>query len=180
MAAIVEYITVKIKGEVVFVSTCQAIKEYHVDDSLTAKNIYALLSDEAKQRTSVNSDFHTTYQLKAILKSFDIVISTRMHGAIQSLNVGVPVLPIAYEFKTKELFNKLINKDFILDIDTIEEKQAVNIFDQFLTCLPEFRASLFDKVIEEHVSALKSIQYLKEELNFPAYSFQSLKEGVTI
>ncbi len=166
IAAISEYITIKNKGEIVFISTCQGIKEYRFDDSITAKNIYALLSDEAKQKTSVDSNFHTPDQLKAIFKNFDIVISTRMHGAIQALNVGVPVLPIAYEFKTKELFSKLINKDFILDIDTIEEKQAVKIFDQFLTCLPEFRAALFDKVIEEHMSALKPIQYLKEELKF--------------
>lgn len=162
VAAICEYITLKLGGEVIFISTCQAIKEYHVDDSKAAKDIYQLLADEAKQKVSVNSDFHTPNELKAILRDLDIVISTRMHGAIQSLNVGVPVLPIAYEFKTKELFKKLIPADLILDIDTLEETEAVKVFEKFFFTLPEFQESLFDNVMAQHVSSLKPVEYLKE------------------
>jgi colanic acid/amylovoran biosynthesis protein len=166
VAAICEYIVTALGGEVVFISTCQAIEEYHVDDSLTAKEIYALLSGEAKKGTSVNRDFHTPEQLKYILKDLDVVISTRMHTAIQSLNLGVPVLPIAYEFKTKELFGKLMDKGLILDIDNIEEEMAVEVFRRFLDFLKESREGLFEGVTKEHLSALKPVKYLKEELKF--------------
>jgi len=166
VAAICEHITRGLNGEIVFISTCQGINEYHTDDSRTATEIYSLLSDDAKQKVSVNTDFHSPAELKDIIENFDIVISTRMHGAIQALNVGVPVLPIAYEFKTTELFSKLIDRDLILDINTMEEDQSVKIFDQFVNSLPEFRVKLFEKVIEEHLSALKPVEYLKEELGF--------------
>ena len=42
-----------------------------------------------------------------LAKGFDFVVATRMHMMILSLCVGTPVLPIAYEFKTKELAARL-------------------------------------------------------------------------
>jgi colanic acid/amylovoran biosynthesis protein len=166
VAAVCEHVTLKLGGEVVFVSTCQAIVEYHVDDSRTAQNIYDLLSDAAKKKTSVNSDFHTPEDLKVIMESFDMVISTRMHSAIQALSLGIPVLPIAYEFKTKELFGKLIDKDLIIDIDTVTEEDAIKTFDRFLEYIKVSRKQMFENVNKEHLSALTPIKYLKQELSF--------------
>lgn len=164
VAAICEYITGTLGGEILFLSTCQGIKDYWKDDAADAKKIYDLLSPQAKNKCAVNSDFNNPDQLKALVKDFDVVISTRMHFAIQSLAMGVPVLPIAYEFKTKELFSKLISPEFILDIDTIKADHAVEVFKSFLTVLPATRADLFKKVEEERQSALKPVQYLKEAL----------------
>jgi len=164
VAAVCEYIVTGLGGKVIFISTCQAIKEYHVDDSVTAQEIYGLLSELTKKGTVVNTDFHRPDQLKYIIKDFDVVISTRMHTAIQALNLGVPVLPIAYEFKTKELFGKLIDPSLILDIDTIEEERAVEVFRQFLHALQEGREELFENVTKEHLSALEPVKHLKKEL----------------
>ncbi|AHM58640.1 polysaccharide pyruvyl transferase [Flammeovirgaceae bacterium 311] len=160
VAAICNYITNELGGEVVFISTCQAIDEYHVDDSKTAQRIYNLLNDATKAKTTVNNMFHTPEDFKSIIGKFDIMISTRLHGAIQSLDVGVPVLPIAYEFKTKELFIKLIDEKFILDIDTIDEQEAVNVFVDFYKALPSLRKHLFEQVEKEHFSAMKAKEYL--------------------
>jgi colanic acid/amylovoran biosynthesis protein len=162
VAAICEFITQKLNGRVVFISTCQAIPEYHVDDSKTADKVYDLLSVSAKSRTSVNSSFHTPDMLKGIITQFDLVISTRMHVAIQSLNMGVPVLPIAYEFKTLELFKKIISEDLILDIDSIDEVSAVDTFNKFLKSLENTRTTIFEKVNQERLSALKSVDYLND------------------
>ncbi len=92
-----------------FISTCQGIKEYKFEDSKVAKDIFELLSTEAKQKSVVDDKFHIPDELRTIIEKLDLVISTRLHFAIQSLCVGVPVLPIAYEFKTKELFSRLVN-----------------------------------------------------------------------
>jgi colanic acid/amylovoran biosynthesis protein len=164
VAAICEYVVLQLKGNITFVSTCQAIKEYHVDDSKTAKNIYKLLSEETKNNTKVDDDFHNPEGFKSIISKFDVVISTRMHVAIQALNMGIPVLPIAYEFKTTELFSKLIDKELILNIDTITEEGAVQVFKKYLEQLPVFRESLFNGVSKEHQSALEPVKYLKELL----------------
>lgn len=164
IAALCEYIAVTLGGEIVFISTCQGINEYWKDDSKVAQKIYELLSDAAKKRTIVDSEYHHPTQLKAIIKDFDVAVSTRMHFAIESLIMGVPVLPIAYEFKTKELFSKLITNEYILDIETIEAAKLIEAFKKFITDLPNFRTELFEKVERERQSALKPIQYLKEEL----------------
>lgn len=164
IAALCEYITITLGGNIVFISTCQGIIEYGRDDSKTAKNIYKLLSEEAKSKTIVNREFHHPDELKELIKGFDVVISTRMHFAIQSLNMGIPVLPIAYEFKTIELFNKLMDKEYILDIDTINEVSLTEAFKKFMEALPALRPELFQQVERERQSALKVIDYMNEEL----------------
>lgn len=168
VAAICEYVVEVLGGKVVFISTCQAIEEYHVDDAKTAFKIYDLLTERTKAGTTVNADFHSPTALKKILKEFDMVVSTRMHAAIQSLNLGVPVLPISYEFKTKELFSKLIDKRLILDIDTLEDKDAVRVFSEFLNGLPKTRAHMFEKVKDEHLSALTPVEHMRELLKVSA------------
>ncbi|MBA2562959.1 MAG: polysaccharide pyruvyl transferase family protein [Chitinophagaceae bacterium] len=165
IATLCEYVTVTLRGEVFFISTCQGISEYSKDDSKVAEKIYSTLSYEAKKNTTVDSNFHHPEQLKTLVKDFDIVISTRMHFAIQSLVMGVPVLPIAYEFKTKELFTKLINKEWIADIETINGEELIDNFKNFLSALPGIRSDLFEKVEAERQSALKPVQYLREFVN---------------
>ncbi len=167
VATLCEYITTDLNGEVLFISTCQGIKEYKFDDSKVANEIYQLLSAEAKQKSVVDNKFHTPEQLRKIIEKLDVVISTRLHFAIQSLCVGVPVLPIAYEFKTKELFSKLIDNDCILDIDTITESTALNAFKNLLAALPAIRSDLFSKIENERLSALDAIEYLKQSNIIP-------------
>ena len=67
----------------------------------------ATLPDEIRARVRVDGDFHTPDELLELLRDFDWVVATRMHLAILTLGVGTPVLPIAYEFKTTELFKSL-------------------------------------------------------------------------
>ena len=164
VVALCEYVATELDGKITFISTCQGIKEYGYDDSKIAKEIVNLLSVNARQRTIVDDSFYNPDQLKQIIQGFDIVLSTRMHFAIQSLSTGVPVLPIAYEFKTKELFNKLIRPECILDIDTIKPEATVDAFKTLIQVLPQERKELFIKVEEERVSSLKSVQYLKEHV----------------
>lgn len=160
IAALCEYITMTLGGTIVFISTCQGIAEYWKDDSKAAEKIYKLLSAEAKSNTTVDSKFHHHDELKSLIKDFDIVISTRMHFAIQSLNMGVPVLPIAYEFKTKELFSRLIDKNYILDIDTINAPGLIEVFKKFSAALPDLRPELFEQVERERQSALEVVNYM--------------------
>lgn len=161
VAALCEFICRAMGGEVVFISTCQGIKEYR-DDSQAAHDVMAILPEDVRARCSVNAQFHTPDELKQIIKRFDLVVSTRMHFAIQSLCMGIPVFPIAYEFKTRELFKRLIPEDIILDIDTINPTTAVESFGRYCRELPNFRKYLFSQVDEERRSALRAGDYLKE------------------
>jgi colanic acid/amylovoran biosynthesis protein len=54
----------------------------------------------------------------------------------------VPVLPIAYEFKTDELFARLGLDDFVQPIDTLDDESLCDALDRFLAALPQICALL--------------------------------------
>lgn len=83
------------------VSTCQGVPDYPWNDAETAHRIFDGLD------ISYDDDFHSPDALMRALGRFDLVIATRMHVAIMSLTLGIPVIVIAYEFKTLELFSSL-------------------------------------------------------------------------
>lgn len=136
--------------EVTFISTCQGIPEYHYKDSEVADEIVAQVSDAfLHSRMRVDSGFHNPVELQAMLAQFDLVIATRMHMAILSLCAGVPVLPIAYEFKTTELFTRLGMAKWILPIEAAADDTLVLMLEDFIGNLPERRKALFEAVEEE-------------------------------
>lgn len=85
----------------VAVSTCQGVPAYGYDDSAEAAEIFAGLDLE------IDREFHTPDQLLDILATCRVVVTTRMHMAILALVSQVPVVAVAYEFKTVELFRSI-------------------------------------------------------------------------
>ncbi|QPB24666.1 polysaccharide pyruvyl transferase family protein [Rhizobium sp. 007] len=148
--------------KVVFVSTCQGVPEYAHDDSKTAKAIYARLDPDVAANTSVDDGFHSPEQLMAMVKGFDFVVATRMHMMIMSLCVGTPVLPIAYEFKTKELSARLGIAELTLDINTVTAAKATEILAGFVSGLEQYRQTSLSSVLEEHASAMSVVEPLKQ------------------
>lgn len=105
-------------AEVVFLSTCQGVAEYWTDDSRFARRLVDELLP-GLERVRVDGAFRPPERLVEELAGFDLVIATRMHLAILALCAGVPVVPIAYEFKTRELFAQLGMESLVTDIATI-------------------------------------------------------------
>jgi len=67
----------------------------------------------------VDREFHSPGGLLSELSSTGLVVTTRMHLAILSLISRVPVIAIAYEFKTLELFANLGLSDFVVKIEDV-------------------------------------------------------------
>jgi colanic acid/amylovoran biosynthesis protein len=163
VARAAEWLVRTLDCQITFVSTCQGIPEYHYKDSEVADEIVAEISDpNLRNRMHVDSSFHDPMELQALLSGFDLVIATRMHMAILSLCAGVPVFPIAYEFKTTELFTRLGMGKWILPIEDAAEDRLVTMLEDFLRHLPERRKALFEGVEEERKVALSAIDLLKE------------------
>lgn len=160
-------------AEVVFISTCQGIPEYQFDDSSVAAEIFNGLREEIKSRVRVDSGFRSPTDLIAHLQQFDLAISTRMHFCILSLLAGVPVFPIAYEFKTYELFTRLGLGEWVQNIETIEPTNFVKSFDAFARAIPDLRDSLFSKVELERQRALQSGMDVKAALENAPQSSQN-------
>jgi colanic acid/amylovoran biosynthesis protein len=162
IAQAVERLIIEHGCEVTFISTCQGIEEYQNKDSLIAEEVVIAMSpDVPRDRVSVDSNFHNPMDLMALLGTYDLVIATRMHMAILALCAGVPVLPIAYEFKTEELFRRLGRGDWVVPIEDVAPGAFADHVDAVLAALPSCRAGLFAAVQIEHERALKAGPLLK-------------------
>lgn len=129
--------------EVVFLSTCQGIEAYWADDSRFARR---LVDDHLAElpRVRVDTVFRPPESLRDELAGFDMVVATRMHVAILALCAGVPVVPIAYEFKTRELFTQLGMEALVTDIATITPESLLAPVETVVRSLPELRARILE------------------------------------
>lgn len=133
IAGAVRSLVRKRKAQVTFLSTCQGVQDYWTDDSRTAGAIVdEMLSDVPGIR--VDRAFRSPTQLRDAYGEFDLVIATRMHAAILSLCAGTPVVPVAYEFKTRELFDGLGMGELVDDIDALS---AESLTERVNTALDE-------------------------------------------
>lgn len=148
-------------ADITFISTCQGIPEYWTDDSKVASEIVENLPDSLASSIVLDKSFHSPLELAEILSSYDFVISTRLHMAILSLGAGTPVLPIAYEFKTQELFKHLDQGQWTLDIEDIDSELLINTVDKFIASIAEIRKTLFSAVTEERLRALEAGDLVK-------------------
>ncbi len=150
-------------AEVHFISTCQGISMYRQDDSKTAKKICNIVDQELAKKVDLITDHHTPIELIKLLNDYDLVIATRMHMAIMSIVAGTPVLPISYEFKTKELFNTLNLGYWVENIEHIEPDEMIKKIDEMLAEIDNIRETVnkqklikFQQVLDSGVK-LKSL-----------------------
>jgi colanic acid/amylovoran biosynthesis protein len=159
---LVDHLVRQYNAEVTFISTCQGISEYWTDDSKIAEKIVHNIPDELRKQVRIDSTFHSPLDLIPILKGYDLVVATRLHMAILALGVGVPVLPIAYEFKTEELFKRLGLGRWVQNIEKLNEETIKGSIDTFLESLPELFGALLERIIKERESTVESAFILKK------------------
>jgi colanic acid/amylovoran biosynthesis protein len=151
VAAMVRRLIEREEAEITFLSTCQGISEYWTDDSKTADAVVERLPAPLRRWVTIDRDFHTPESLMEVLAGYDVVVATRMHMAILALCSGVPVLPIAYEFKTTELFRLLGLGHLIQDMETVTGDSLCAALEQFLVVRKNLTA-----VLPEWVGQLRS------------------------
>jgi colanic acid/amylovoran biosynthesis protein len=165
-----EHLVNRYGAKVTFISTCQGIPEYWTNDSKVALEITQNLATNIANSVSVNCDFHSPLELAEMLKSFDFVISTRLHMAILALGVGTLVLPIAYEFKTQELFKNFGRENLVIDIEKIDEQLLIDSTDSLIASKNEISSVIFPAVQKESEKALNTSilieQAFKRSSNF--------------
>jgi len=162
LRALSDHLVEKYGAEITFLSTCQGMTEYWTDDSREAQKIVEGLSPNTRKSVSVDAAFHSPAVLARMLKDYDLVIATRMHMAILALSVGTPVLPIAYEFKMRELFERLEQERWVQDIEAISGDALIDAVDRFLEALPEIREPMFTAVQKEYENATASGQLVRQ------------------
>jgi colanic acid/amylovoran biosynthesis protein len=162
IAAVVSRLVRHYDATVTFVSTCQGIEEYWTHDTETADEIVALLAADVRDAVTVDYDFHDPLDLRDDLAGYDMVVATRMHAAILSLIAGTAVLPVAYEFKTTELFDVLGAPELVLDIDDMTPQASLATLELFLDRFDDdYRAGVFEAVLGEKARALRGVELLQ-------------------
>ena len=164
IAATVERLVRTHGAEVVFVSTCQGNPDYRYDDAAVAATIAETLPGDVRPHVSVDAAYHRPEALVDLLGGFDLVVATRMHVAILALSAGVPVLPIAYEFKTQALFERLGLGEWVQDIERVRPDTLPDVADRFVEALPSFRAELFERVEAQRAEAMVSGEWVRDAM----------------
>lgn len=139
-----------------FLSTCQGTPGYRYDDSATALAVYAHLPDDVRPRVEVDREQHSPLGVLEAYGACDLVVATRMHAAILALCAGTPVLPIAYQFKTEELFGRLGLVDWVTDIETMTPEGFAETASRVVAAIPEARAAMFAGVETMRADAMEA------------------------
>lgn len=148
-------------AEVVFVSTCQGVPDYEYDDSDVAREMVAGLPEDVAAQVTVDAAFRKPEALLSTLEGIDAVISTRMHMAILSLCKGVPVLPIAYERKTADLFGGMGMGDLLLDIEDITPEAASEKVALLMGDLAGWQGKAARATLDLHAQAMTTVDHLR-------------------
>lgn len=159
IVALTEHI-VRGGGEVTFVSTCQGVPTY-TDDSVEARHIAGQVAEDCRGGVHVDGQHRRAEALIEMVAGFDAVVATRMHMAILSLMAGLPVLPIAYEFKTEELFRRLGEPELAIPLEEVDPQRLVSAYDAFAGRLPEIQATLREGVQAQRAEALLTTDLLR-------------------
>lgn len=145
---------------VTFLSTCQGVDDY-TDDALLAEEIHQMLPVAVAAQVTVTRE-HLRYDtLIQELATYDVSICTRMHMCILSLLAGVPVLPIAYEFKTTELYRRYGLERWVTPMEEIDGATLCSLLDEFLCEAPALRGRFIELTVAERDDALAAAQYLR-------------------
>ena len=164
VAAVVAHLVRQHGARVRFLSTCQGTPGYRYDDSAVALDTVALLPDDVRARVEVDRQHHTPGEILAAYGAADLVLATRMHAAILALCAGTPALPVAYEFKTAELFGALGLAEWVTDIETVTPHGFVQTTERVLAALPAARAGLFAGVEAMRADAMQAGALVAEAL----------------
>lgn len=117
----------RMDGEVLLFSQVTGGFEIARDD-IPARRIFERLQ-EYDGRVHLLDRGTIPHVLKAVYGQMDVFIGTRMHSNIFALSSGVPVLAIAYRYKTRGLMETLGLESWVLAIDRLgEEDGKVELF----------------------------------------------------
>ncbi|MFA9460965.1 polysaccharide pyruvyl transferase family protein [Thiohalorhabdus methylotrophus] len=150
-------------AEVLFLSTCQGVPQYATDDAKLATEIVLMLGERERRQVSVHADFIAAQGIREMLSDCDFVIATRLHMAILALTMEVPVLPVAYEYKTAQLFERMGLGEWVTGIEDMDDAFCGRV-DRFIERLPALRRTMLDFAREESARARMPAYMVREDL----------------
>jgi polysaccharide pyruvyl transferase WcaK-like protein len=127
MAEIIEYLTQSCRAQVVLIPHVQ---EPMHNDLLVAEQICARVGN----RSEVNILYNELdpRRVKSVISRLDFLLTARMHPAIHSLSVGVPVIGIDYNAKMKSLLRMFELDRLCVDLSQLDRRNLVERIDYLI------------------------------------------------
>lgn len=152
MARICDDILKNHNSRIVFVPH---VLSHGLNDKKIAEMILGRMS--GKQSATIIDELNPT-KVKYVISKLDLLISPRMHPIIHALSVGVPVIGVDYNNKTREVMKLFDKQDWVIDYEKIDELH--NLINSFFHERQENES--FYKIIhlstsQKYVSFLKRI-----------------------
>jgi colanic acid/amylovoran biosynthesis protein len=123
--------TDQLGGKVVFFPQVYGATEA-ADDRIPARRISQRLTEAGLPVTLIEEPTRPAL-LKTAYGFMDVFIGTRMHSNIFALTAGVPVLAIAYRYKTQGLMQLVGLSEWVVDIQQADEARLVSMLMELWT-----------------------------------------------
>lgn len=123
IAATIRYFVNRFGGKVLIFPQCLG-PTMNEDDRLPARRILSKVNDISSSVRVIETPISPGL-LKSVYGQMDLFIGTRMHSNIFAISQGVPVLAIGYLHKTLGIAQTVGIKNWVLDIQEIDDKQLI-------------------------------------------------------
>lgn len=131
------------------------------DDRDVSRRIFSKIGCE-NDAVQLLDTYRHPRDVKQAYANMDLVIASRMHAAILSLNSGVPVILIGYQPKARGLMKQFGMEEFVLPIEKTDMENSIARIDQVMANWGQIRAE-----IEERSAALSGQldEWLEEKIS---------------
>lgn len=164
MAQSADYLVKKINATIVFMSTCTDFGGYGNDDRVVAREVISMMK-YANAAKIVEGEY-SPEELKGMVGQMDMHIGTRMHSNIFALSMGVPVLAIAYEFKTRDLMQFFDLEKYVCNIENITFEELCAKLEAVWANKQSINQKVKSNIIRLQKKSMKNAELTKNVLKY--------------
>lgn len=135
------------------------------NDHKIIEKLYDLISDDKKNRVITLNGLYAAEESKAIIGTFDVLISGRIHGAVQGISQTVPTAIIDYGHEPKAHKLRGFAKMYGIEkyvCDPLSGDDLIFKFNELIKYKSEIKSELIERVGFVKKEALKNFELLKE------------------
>lgn len=123
MAKVADYLVDKLGATVILMPQCSGSYARH-DDRVAMRRVYQKVKHQSSV-VMINGDY-VPGEIRGIIAECKLVVTAKMHAAIAAVSTYVPVVVLAYSFKTQGIFGKKLGlDDAIVDVREYNSKELL-------------------------------------------------------
>jgi colanic acid/amylovoran biosynthesis protein len=142
--------------DVVAASTCTGIDGYFRDDRMNALRIGSIVGKS--DHFYVVMDELDDVELGELFSQCELLIGTRLHSAIISMNFGTPAVAIMYEHKSEGVMQQLGLPELSKSVQSLLDGTLTRDVQSLLPSLVSLRSTVADAVARERKKVFSMVE----------------------